>query len=159
MHPRSLTWRFLLPVCLGSALLCAVSVYGIVKLTARRRTPAPALTPEPPAVVAAPTPEPPARVRPAAVPVAAPLAPNIRPRSPEPRPASHVTRTEPAGNPSLPADVQEKVNAAVERGLKHLRGRQKPSGTWADQHPVALAALPGLTLLECGVPASDAGVQ
>jgi hypothetical protein len=53
----------------------------------------------------------------------------------------------------LPAPLQAKVNQAIDRGMVFLATTQGAWGTWtADpkNHPVAYAALPGLTLLECG---------
>ncbi len=57
--------------------------------------------------------------------------------------------------PWLPEDKQGKVNAAIKRGVAYLESQQSPQGTWGFDHPTGLAALPGLTLLECGVPAED----
>jgi hypothetical protein len=84
-------------------------------------------------------------------------APNATP-TPE-RTAPVVTAPPPAPASTLPPELQEKVNRAIENGLTRLRKGQKPTGTWLDQYPIALAALPGLTLLECGVPATDEGVR
>src|SRR5262245_18452144 len=53
----------------------------------------------------------------------------------------------------LPALLQAGVNHAVDRGVGFLITTQGPWGTWAadpKNHPVGYAALPGLTLLECG---------
>jgi hypothetical protein len=59
----------------------------------------------------------------------------------------------------LPRDLQEKVNTAVDFGVVYLKEVAKFSvdGTWADPrdggqagHRVGYAALPALTLLECG---------
>src|SRR5207244_7827766 len=49
----------------------------------------------------------------------------------------------------------------IDAGVQVLRGTQGNLGTWSrDNHHLAgYAALPGLTLLECGVPASDPAVQ
>ncbi len=55
---------------------------------------------------------------------------------------------------------QREVNEAIDRGVYFLRHSQLPSGTWqTGENDVGYAALPGLTLLECGVPASDPAVQ
>jgi hypothetical protein len=62
----------------------------------------------------------------------------------------------------LKADEQAAVDRAIERGVTALKDLQGPLGTWAPAngtHPLGYAALPGLTLLECGVPASDARLQ
>lgn len=53
----------------------------------------------------------------------------------------------------LPGPLQAKVNHAIDRGMVFLETTQGPWGTWiadAKNHPVGYAALPGLTLLECG---------
>lgn len=55
--------------------------------------------------------------------------------------------------PRLPAPLQAKVNQAIDGGIVFLVTTQGPWGTWTEDrknHPVAYAALPGLTLLECG---------
>ena len=62
----------------------------------------------------------------------------------------------------LPPGDQIRVNEAIDKGVIFLRRTQGPLGTWAEdpkRHGVGYAALPGLTLLECGVPASDPQVQ
>ncbi len=67
-----------------------------------------------------------------------------------------------ADPPQLEPEVQRRVNIAIDKGVRYLRSTQYPTGTWADEkgaHRVGYAALPGLTLLECGVPASDPAVQ
>ena len=58
----------------------------------------------------------------------------------------------------LPAADQARVNQAIDSGVTFLKKSQGPKGTWADargKHILGYAALPGLTLLECGVPAND----
>jgi hypothetical protein len=62
--------------------------------------------------------------------------------------------TAPAPDP-LPPEVQTRIDAAVTRGLDFLGRSQQDSGTWDDYHPAGLAALGGLTLLECGIPSED----
>src|SRR5437016_1678789 len=61
----------------------------------------------------------------------------------------------------LPAADQARVDQAIERGVTFLKKSQGPQGTWADARgrPLGYAALPGLTLLECGVPANDPAVR
>ncbi len=56
--------------------------------------------------------------------------------------------------PPLPAaDEEAAVRRAMEDGVRLLKKAQLPTGTWvADNHPAGYAALPALTLLECGVP-------
>lgn len=51
---------------------------------------------------------------------------------------------------------QALVDRAIEGGAGYLQRSQGPSGSWAgpkEKHPLGYAVLPGLTLLECGVPA------
>jgi hypothetical protein len=52
----------------------------------------------------------------------------------------------------LPANEQAAVNQAIDRGVRYLAATQGALGTWATnkKHMVGYAALPGLTLLECG---------
>jgi hypothetical protein len=67
-----------------------------------------------------------------------------------------------ADRPSLPEEEQKQVNQAIDAGTKYLLVMQGPRGTWPTpngKHVVGYAALPGLTLLECGVPADDPAVQ
>ena len=62
----------------------------------------------------------------------------------------------------LPAGEQEAVNEAIGRGVSYLRRTQQKTGTWAKvgvKHRIGYAVLPGLTLLECGVPSSDPTIQ
>ena len=69
-----------------------------------------------------------------------------------------------AGGPSDPPPAivgleQKKINLAIERGIAHLKKTQDAKGTWEGGHDVGRAALGGLTLLECKVPAGDANIQ
>ncbi len=67
----------------------------------------------------------------------------------------------PLSRSTLPAEKQEEVNKAIDRGVAFLRKTQTQSGSWLPrgQHSVGMAALPGLTLLECGVDRKDLAVQ
>jgi hypothetical protein len=60
----------------------------------------------------------------------------------------------------LPAALQEKVNEAVDYGVIYLKRQQQPDGSWAtnDAHRAGLAALPALTLLECGESKFDVAI-
>jgi hypothetical protein len=63
--------------------------------------------------------------------------------------------------PLPPAD-QELVNKAIDRGVEFLKRSQFPVGTWPQKDEnwiIGYTALPGLTLLECGVPADDPVIQ
>ena len=54
---------------------------------------------------------------------------------------------------------QRLIDKAVADGCWYLREHVQPSGSWGtDGFAVAYASLPALTLLECGVPASDPAI-
>ena len=57
----------------------------------------------------------------------------------------------------LPQAEQADVNHAIDRGVQFLKQAQLRNGSWAAEgaNQVGYAALPGLTLLECGVAADD----
>jgi hypothetical protein len=60
---------------------------------------------------------------------------------------------------SLTVVEQKRVNEAIDRGVVYLRKTQLKNGSWSlALHGVGYAALPGLTLLECGVSAKDPAV-
>jgi hypothetical protein len=67
----------------------------------------------------------------------------------------------------LPPEDQAQVNQAIDDGMRFLREKQLPGGSWPDlknpqaknNHRVGYAVLPGLTLLECGVPPDDPVIQ
>jgi hypothetical protein len=97
-------------------------------------------------------------------------APPPLPSPPPPEPRMELPRPEPRPLPNpappnqvalLPPDEQEKVNKAIDRGVEYLKKTQENSGSWpgSRNHAVGMAALPGLTLLECGVPPGDEQVQ
>jgi hypothetical protein len=72
----------------------------------------------------------------------------------------------PAATALVSAEEQRKLDDAVARGVWYLKDHALPSGTWDDALPdktapvsVGFASLPGLSLLECGVPAADPVVQ
>ncbi|HZY83188.1 MAG TPA: hypothetical protein VFE78_00040, partial [Gemmataceae bacterium] len=71
-----------------------------------------------------------------------------------------------AGPARVSAAEQRKIDDAVARGVWWLKDHVLPTKTWGDAvtdgaRPVGVgfAALPALTLLECGVPAGDPVVQ
>jgi hypothetical protein len=83
-----------------------------------------------------------------------------RPQAYRPAPDRRSRFETPVAHSTLPAEKQEAVNRAIERGVSNLKSKQIESGSWeSDSHVFGNAALPGLTLLECGVPASDPAVQ
>ncbi len=60
----------------------------------------------------------------------------------------------------LPAKEQTKVNQAIRDGVKYIKKGQKQSGSWVVRgHTVGYAAMPGLTLLACGVPSGDKSIR
>lgn len=60
----------------------------------------------------------------------------------------------------VPGLDQQKVNSAIEKGVGYLKKTQAAEGTWnIGGHHLGHAAIGGLTLLECGVPASDPSIQ
>lgn len=60
----------------------------------------------------------------------------------------------------VPEDLQVRVNQAIDAGTNFLKETQLPTGSWTEKgHEVGYAALPGLTLLECGVSPVDPLVQ
>jgi hypothetical protein len=82
-----------------------------------------------------------------------PAGPPAPPKEGEPR--TEPVALKPAERPWLPRETQEEVNKAIERGVAFLKKNQLATGAWENRHLIAYAALPALTLLECGVPASD----
>jgi hypothetical protein len=58
----------------------------------------------------------------------------------------------------LPQADQERVNAAVTRGVAYLKTSQRADGTWLGNR-VGCTAFPALTLLECGVAREDPVIQ
>jgi hypothetical protein len=83
--------------------------------------------------------------------------------APQPPPIRAVRRTTVIVSP----EEQRVIDKAIARGVWWLRDHIQASGTWGEsvagaQWPgvgIGFASLPGLTLLECGVPGSDAVVQ
>jgi hypothetical protein len=58
-----------------------------------------------------------------------------------------------AGN--VPGVDQVRIDAAIAKGVQYLKDQQQADGTWAGGPRIGYAALAGLTLLECKVPAND----
>ena len=73
------------------------------------------------------------------------------------RPGQDDVKVETPPPPRLPPDEQEKVDKAIEKGLAYVK--KMPTNLANHPHGVGLAALQGLTLLECGVAPDDAQVK
>jgi hypothetical protein len=83
----------------------------------------------------------------------------------EPAPSPPHPSPVPPPEPWLPPEKQQAVDQAIDKGVAYLKKLQRPEGNWPPTHnilnayPVGSNALPALTLLKCGVPASDPHVQ
>ena len=104
-----------------------------------------------------------------------PAANNASPQAPPPMPKKSAPKTyaetkQPEttapGVAILDNSQPKEISEAIEKGVAYLKAAQYPSGTWTknpDNAPqtysVGYAALGGLTLLECQVPAADPAVQ
>jgi hypothetical protein len=66
-----------------------------------------------------------------------------------------------AAGPAARAAEQEAIDKAINRGVDYLKqDRDAGAGwSWGPTHAVGIAALTGLTLLECDVPADDPHIQ
>jgi len=115
----------------------------------------PAVIPVPPAATAAEnSPAPPPANDDAKPPPAQPAVPAQEPEPPPPAKAAPPS-VQVVLNPE-----QKRINEAIDRGVIFLETSQFNNGRWdVGPYAVGYAALPGLTLLECGVPASDPVVQ
>jgi hypothetical protein len=95
--------------------------------------------------------------------VDAPPAPRgIDPRqaTPRPRPPAFEARpATPREPPWLDKELQEKVNKAIDQGTAYLQRKQLANGSWENHYTTGMAALPALTLLECGVKPKDERIQ
>jgi hypothetical protein len=93
---------------------------------------------------------------------AKPPPPPDNKRPPPPREFDNPPPLQPPPAPltRLSPEEQARVDKAIDRGVKFLKGQQR-NGSWAANraHGVGLASLPALTLLECGVPATDPVVR
>ncbi len=98
-------------------------------------------------------------------PPAPPPDPKDRPRPDNPdKPGTDPNPPPLDKGPALPPGVlskenQQKVNAAIDRGVDFLKTTQLATGSWSGGNPVGYAALPALTLLECGVSPKDQSIQ
>jgi hypothetical protein len=98
----------------------------------------------------------------------------IEPKATKPRPATKPTVTydppkfdfvvdknKPAPTvwTTLSPEDQQRVNQAIDKGVRYLRGSQLGGGSWTDEtYTIGNAALPGLVLLECGAKTDDPAV-
>jgi hypothetical protein len=107
-----------------------------------------------------------------------PIAPN-KTSEPKPelvevlKPPEIPSKKEIGPRPTLTPAIQKQIDLAIDRGVMFLKNNQHPSGRWigffkdknlktkdfGDYFPVGYAALPALTLLECGVPKNDPAIQ
>ncbi len=136
----------------------AVAVNPSPAVNAQQTAPAP-----PQQVVPVPVPEP-APPEPPALEEPKPGTPKRKKGGSTPPPAIppvvEVKGGVPVNVSSLPPAEQQRVNEAIDHGVKYLRNSQFGNGTWdTGAHPVGYAALPGLTLLECGEAPKDSAVQ
>ena len=131
--PRARPLLVLATALLTAGLLIAGATLGLTWILAPAHLPSAESTQEVP--LPDPTPE--------STPGAA--TPELPRRPPEP--------------PWLPLDKQKQVQAAIARGKNFVIAQQRSDGTFADEFDLGMTALPGLTLLECGVPARDAVIQ
>jgi hypothetical protein len=105
---------------------------------------------------------PPVDVKPPAPPPAPPAPPRPPLRvegPPEPPPAPEPVAAPVGPRPWLPRGMQLDVNRAIDRGVTFLKPQQKLTGSWEERYALGYAALPALTLLECGVAPDDPRVQ
>jgi len=181
LHSRS-AWPILLPVLLITPLVCGGLSWSVARL-APRWTSAQAQAHEqrPPEARDLPSslsetqeknasafllPEAPASLPPEAPVVPGPpVVPHSTPATLSPAEPLRWKPLQPrASLPSarsdLPAELQQQVNQAIQRGVTYLSKRQRDDGRWSrSDYPLAMTALGGLTLLEAGVPAPDERVQ
>jgi hypothetical protein len=73
-------------------------------------------------------------------------------------PPAPPRRRRPMKPASVSAALQRKIDDAINAGAGYLRREARPTGGWVNDS-VGFAALPGLTLLECGVPSNDPIIQ
>lgn len=57
------------------------------------------------------------------------------------------------------AEMQQRINAAVDKAVEYLKGQQQKDGFFPDGHNPGASTLAAWALLECGVPADDKSIQ
>ncbi len=139
---------------LGGLLVLLLATFGLVVFFATRKTPD-----ETPLETAVTTPTeepispPPART--------SQIPPPPSSQEPEVVNESRLVVADSPAEPKqeswLPPEEQEKVNKTIEAGVQWMKRHQQKDGSWGPRP--GLAALPALTLLECGVPNDDIRIQ
>jgi hypothetical protein len=86
------------------------------------------------------------------------LAQDLPPRTP---PKIRPGGTQPSTVPAVPlTEEQKRLRLAVHKGVLFLKATQNAKGTWNNgEHEVGYAAMPGLAMLEVGVPANDLSIK
>ena len=139
-----------------------------VVLTAKQPAPQPSVPPQEPDPVKPAAPvqakQPSTPAEPPAPPVKSAFGPRKRrPSGADEQPPELVIRQTAGGvgrGGSLTVEQQKRVNEAIDRGVTYIRTTQIKGGSWLKgQYGVGYAALPGLTLLECGARPTDPTVQ
>jgi hypothetical protein len=74
---------------------------------------------------------------------------------PEPEPVTPID----VPKPTAAGLTQKKIDAAIEKGITHLKRTLTPSGPSNAGNVAGHASLAGLTLLECKAPANDPAIQ
>jgi hypothetical protein len=128
----------------------------------RRTQPPPLPTPPPEPA----PPAPPKEAPPSAEKTPTPQPEKLHPPQPEKLAATRAARESAPQVHWLPPDVQRRVDGTIDRGVEFLRRQQHFDGSWghlsgrvSERFTPGVSALAALTLLECGVPASDPQVQ
>jgi hypothetical protein len=148
--------KIIIGAILGGLLLLLTVTFGLVLFVATRKVPedntveTAISTPASDAI-----PSPPSRSS------EVPPPPPEQRQEPEVVNESRLVSTETADEPKqeswLPPEEQARVNKAIEAGVQWMKRHQRQDGSW-EPRP-GLAALPALTLLECGVPNDDIRIQ
>jgi hypothetical protein len=83
-----------------------------------------------------------------------------KPIPPAPDPGRDIPPPPPAVKRPVIVSPQQRIDEAIANGLKFLLAEQTKSGGWpTNAYSLGNAALPGLTLLECGISPNDPHVQ
>jgi hypothetical protein len=148
------------------------SAHPTVTDAGRSPPPAPAAPPSKPTPSAEPQrhppadpPKPPPLPGPPQRPAERKTAAEEKPHEVEQPPADPPKRPEAPPLRWLPPNLQKQVDRSIDRGVEFLRRSQHADGSWGHQtgkvgkcYTPGITALSALTLLECGVPATDGHV-